>query len=173
MTMCCVTSAPVAVLVVVWERPLRGRKGLAQTRSLLLEDWREHGSRCRVRRNLGPPASLSTAQVDGQAISPPSTGRNTNNHNGTTGRTVQVLHRVRRTPLARQHVLQLETAHSAPRQGGIAKGSHDAPCMYKPCMEDVSDDESEDEYEDTRHGLCGRRRRRRRQRRRRRLTHPY
>ena len=37
--------------------------------------------------------------------------------------------------------------------GEIAKGSHDAPChhpcMYRPCMEDVSDNESEDEYEDT------------------------
>ena len=34
-------------------------------------------------------------------------------------------------------------------RGDIAKGTHDNPCMYRPCMQDVSDDESEEEFEDT------------------------
>ena len=139
----CVVCRSALGPVVVWERlSLRGRKGLAQSRSLAR-------GLARTRQQVQGPESGTPAKsihcADGQAISPPSTGGNTNNCDSTVviirqadmvriptdydalrtrtttipstaGRTVQVLHRVRRTPRARQHVLQLQAAHSTPRK---------------------------------------------------------
>ena len=145
----CVVCRSALGPVVVWERlSLRGRKGLAQSRSLAR-------GLARTRQQVQGPESGTPAKsihcADGQAISPPSTGGNTNNCDSTVviirqadmvriptdydalrtrtttipstaGRTVQVLHRVRRTPRARQHVLQLQAAHSTPRKRRHSQG---------------------------------------------------